>query len=307
TPTTTLPPTLDFDSISEYIIPKPALCNRLVTLSTPHYQILSHPVSITNAKYERNALLFNLGFVFEKNAPTRVYEQIVRKLARILMGAEVQFGFLRNEVTKKEALGNIIEQIYDDLNSYAECQIPLNESNMINLKLFPAYPNPPPVHDYQVPVLIVNLERMMDKHWDMTIQRVIPRINGIHSVKRISENADVDCGLVRIAVQHLLYYGCVKMVDIFQFSNIYGIRPTLTHLLRSPTLQSELSTFVTRPGKPAPAFALLFSLYCALKPGTTVGEWMEDNNVGGLNVDVRRFFMYGVIKEFVYRIHKYPF
>ncbi|KAJ3173935.1 Nitrogen permease regulator 2 [Geranomyces variabilis] len=386
------PTSLDFDSISEYIIPKPALSNRLVTISTPQYKILSHPVTITSQKYERNALLFNLCFVFEKNAQTTVYEQVVRKLARVLRSLEVQTAFLSNQSGSSSAsagaasataatshqnqnhqhalakqhqpsqsrgdptLGDILEQILEDLNSYAECQIPINDSSTINLKLFPKYPDPPPVHDYEVPVLVVRLARIMDKHWDMTLRRIVPLIDGVRSVRRLAEAADVDPQLVRIALQHLLYYGCVKMVDIFSFSNVYAIRASITGLLHAKRLQRELSAFVTRApikmdgagddnekagaklgngggggegdanggddvaatfpavnerrnGAPATAptpFALLFSLYCALKPGLTVAEWIEENNVWDLNVDVRRFILFGVLHGFVYRVHKYP-
>ncbi|KAI8587052.1 nitrogen permease regulator 2-domain-containing protein [Geranomyces variabilis] len=368
------PPSLDFDSISEYIIPKPALSNRLVTISTPQYKILSHPVTITSQKYERNALLFNLCFVFEKNAQITVYEQVVRKLARVLRSLEVQTAFLSNQSGSSSAsagaaaasaatshlsqsrgdptLGDILEQILEDLNSYAECQIPINDSSTINLKLFPKYPDPPPVHDHEVPVLVVRLARIMDKHWDMTLRRIVPLIDGVRSVRRLAEAADVDPQLVRIALQHLLYYGCVKMVDIFSFSNVYAIRASITGLLHARRLQRDLSAFVTRApiklngggdkdagaklgngggdgdggegddvaatfpavnerrnGAPATAptpFALLFSLYCALKPGLTVAEWIEENNVWDLNVDVRRFILFGVLHGFVYRVHKYP-
>ncbi|KAJ3158270.1 Nitrogen permease regulator 2 [Geranomyces michiganensis] len=401
------PASLDFDSISEYIIPKPALSNRLVTISTPQYKILSHPVTITSQKYERNALLFNLCFVFEKNAQTTVYEQVVRKLARVLRSLEVQTAFLSNQSGSSSAsagaksataapsaagvlstsssssqhhqnndqqqtavkqpqsspshqqsrgdptLGDILEQILEDLNSYAECQIPINDSSTINLKLFPKYPDPPPVHDHEVPVLVVRLARIMDKHWDMTLRRIIPLIDGVRSVRRLAEAADVDPQLTRIALQHLLYYGCIRLVDIFSFSNVYAIRASITGLLHAKRLQRDLSAFVTRVpikvdgsnskdggvaaahrngggdgdgdgdevtgtfpavnerrnGAPATAptpFALLFSLYCALKPGLTVAEWIEENNVWDLNVDVRRFILFGVLHGFVYRVHKYP-
>ncbi|KAJ3018989.1 Nitrogen permease regulator 2 [Thoreauomyces humboldtii] len=344
TPTASLPPpvvqtqpdTLDFDSISEYIIPKPALSNRLVTISTDKYKILSHPVTIINSKYSRNALLFNLCFVFEKGAMTGVYEQVVRKLARILRALEVQSSFLSQQsVSGSESpatspdeqhsyphraqttLGNILEQILEDLNSYAECQIPINDSSVVNLKLFPKYPDPPTVHDHLVPVLTVSLAPVLDKHWDMTLRRILPHIDGVHSVRRVADAADVDIQLVRIAVQHLLYYGCVKMVDVFQFSNVYAVKPCITTvLLGNPALQVELQTFVGRRKvedgadlvgpMQTPPFALLFSLYCALKPGLPVSEWIEENNVWDLNVDVRRFILFGVIHNFIYRIHKYP-
>lgn len=42
------------------------------------------------AKYNRNAFIFNLCFVFERDAELSGFEPIVRKTARILQGMEVR-------------------------------------------------------------------------------------------------------------------------------------------------------------------------------------------------------------------------
>ena len=137
-------------------------------------------------------------------------------------------------------LPDIMEHILEGLNSHFECRIPIREfqegdmslatnnkthachtlglqneddnisANTIDLKLFPRYPDPPPVYDYQVPVLIIDLvqimehEAPMDTYWDLTLQKIIPRIDGVAHVKMISDLADVSIELVRLAVQHLL-------------------------------------------------------------------------------------------------------
>jgi len=88
--------TLDFDAISEYVIPKPELCNRLVIIGTTKYKVMGYPVSIENSKYKRNALIFNLCFVFDNNADSSSYEQIVTKMAFILKSLEVIFLFKYN-------------------------------------------------------------------------------------------------------------------------------------------------------------------------------------------------------------------
>lgn len=81
---------LAFDSISEYIIPKPELCGRLVTIFlNAKYKVLGYPVLLEGPKYERNNLLFNLCFVFERHDSTGEYEQVVRKIARELQNLEV--------------------------------------------------------------------------------------------------------------------------------------------------------------------------------------------------------------------------
>lgn len=45
---------------------------------------------------------------------------------------------------------SILEQLYEDLNSYSETNIPVDRFNSIQLKIMPFYPNPPPVYDWQV-------------------------------------------------------------------------------------------------------------------------------------------------------------
>lgn len=48
----------------------------------------------------------------------------------------------------------------------------LDESNTINIKLFPTYAPPPPVKPYYVPLCTVQLELLMDVNWDLTMQKV---------------------------------------------------------------------------------------------------------------------------------------
>ncbi len=81
---------LDFDSISDYIIPKPELCGRLVTIFlNAKFKVVGFPVLLEGPKYERNNLLFNLCFIFERGSPTGAYDQVIRKIARELTNLEV--------------------------------------------------------------------------------------------------------------------------------------------------------------------------------------------------------------------------
>ncbi|KAJ3322661.1 Nitrogen permease regulator 2 [Boothiomyces sp. JEL0866] len=222
---------VDFDSFSEYMIPKSALCNQLVTISTTNLRIMGFPVLLQDSKYERNALLFNLCFVFEKTANILSFEQIVTKIARVLRALEVESEFLSNPETKS-TLPNIITQIMEDLNAYHECQISVNDANRIDLKLFPVHSEPPLVYDYQVPILITDLTKYIDRHWDITMRRIIDFVNGVNTVHKIAYKSDVDITYVRIAIQHLLYYGCAKLIDIFQKAGLIGTKiiPVLVDL-----------------------------------------------------------------------------
>ncbi|KAF8945450.1 Nitrogen permease regulator 2 [Haplosporangium gracile] len=499
-------PLVDFDSISEYLIPKVELCAKLVTISTPTCKVIGYPINLEHKKFQRNALMFNLAFVFDKDAEISSYEPVVRKMARVLKALEKESEFLSRQtrlammdngalanlnstssisafsgtttalattatsanltttssqqptangqvpleaitesasslsinganksdsangqtqgsttttasaspsipnalaapidpttndssaatlpsvsqegqftavsgtgftsgnityaaivssppsmsgssigsvlaappssslfpsarsttspgatsngsiaVAKAKSqtapslmdllqadgsgMQNLIEQLIEDLNSYCECQIPIDTANTINLKLFPTYPNPAPVYDYQVPISTVNLEALTDVNWDMTMQRITGYINGVNSVKRIAEYADVETGLARMCMEHLLYYGCIIMVDLFQFKNIYAVKMEMMRLTEDVALQYECVAYVTLPDMHAPSFAKIFSLYCSLQYGVVLQDWIEQNQIADYNIDVRRFISFGVIKGFLYRVHKYP-
>lgn len=80
-------------------------------------------------------------------------------------------GFLSSADTSP-ALHAILEQLYEDLNSYSETSIAIDQFNSIELKLFPYYPNPPAVKDWMVPVALVQLARRFEDNWDLTMVKV---------------------------------------------------------------------------------------------------------------------------------------
>lgn len=302
---------LDFDSVSDYIIPKVELQNRLVSISTSNYKIVGYPVKIEHAKYPRNALLFNLCFVFARNAVTLAYDSVIRKFARVLQALEIESGFLSTESTKS-ALPGIIQQCLDDLNAYQECQIRisylifllLDSSNTIDIKLFPNHQDPVTVFDHQVPVLTIDLQAVMGKHWDMTLIKVIPFCNGVNSVKKISMFSNVHLSFVRLAIQHLIWYGCANLVDIFQFSNIYCVRSGIAALSHDKALQDYCQKFVKKHDMEPPSLGDVFCLYASFKGGMKVSDWVRENNT--LAIDVRKFIVFGIIKKIICRLHTYP-
>jgi hypothetical protein len=80
----------DFNSVSEYIIPKKDLCNRLLNICTPTgYRILGYPVHIPDHNYERNFLIYNLAFVFSETGEIGSYIPVVRRLAMTFKQLEV--------------------------------------------------------------------------------------------------------------------------------------------------------------------------------------------------------------------------
>ena len=176
----------------------------------------------------------------------------------------------------------------------------------INLKLFPSYVQPPPVHDWDVPVLLLDMSKFINDSWDLTLIRLIPFLNGTSHVRRIAHMADTDVLLVKECVQHLLYYSFAMLIDIFQFSNIYVLRPQVAPMLSDPHIESECASYVMLPGCDALPGPVLWHMYSMLRYGRTLHDWIGllGNQVQA--VDVRRFITFGVIKGFVRRVHQYP-
>eukprot|EP01103_Thecamoeba_quadrilineata_P018450 TRINITY_DN701_c0_g1_i1.p1 TRINITY_DN701_c0_g1~~TRINITY_DN701_c0_g1_i1.p1 ORF type:complete len:224 (+),score=31.84 TRINITY_DN701_c0_g1_i1:52-723(+) len=191
-----------FDTVSEYVITKPFLYDRVVSISTPlGDKIMGVPVCIENSKYPRNALLFNLCFVFGSKTQTSIYIPILRKLAVTLRDLETESEFIYRETSKSRIL-DIITRILSHLNSTGECIIPVDAANTIHLKIFPHISSPPPILDHEVPVKTVSNFETFEEEFSM--QMVLSHIDSIKYVKQIAEEAKVKIEIVRQCLQQLL-------------------------------------------------------------------------------------------------------
>lgn len=149
----------------------------------------------------------------------------------------------------------------------------------------------------------------MDDTWDLTMKKVILHIDGIKDVRRIAHDADVAPNLAKIALQHLLYYDSILMLDIFLFGNIYAPTSEVNDFIEDKAgMQDECANYVFIIGPRLPNFYLC-RLFTTLCTGRSVKEWLKmhmDQGLPVLNyVDVRRFIQFGIIKGLLYRVHKY--
>ncbi|PYI36663.1 NPR2-domain-containing protein [Aspergillus indologenus CBS 114.80] len=394
------PPFLTFSDISFFVIPRQELCGNLIQVCTNGYRILGYPICMKSLRYDRNEFIFNFCVVLAEEEDFSTYKSVVQKLADLMHGLEEQNGFLSRDHSKsgEGKVYSLCETLMEDLNNYCECMIPIDELNTLNIKLFPIYPAPPPVKAWQVPLFTVRYQTFMDENWDLTMQRIVPHINGVNSVRIISILADTDFSLTCRAIRHLLYYGCLFLLDIFSFSAIYAptaqfsstiamdedmqhecaryvntsfaspvtaasaalaagsdpdaVWPPVGDVLTtssasvtapsrtpSPTLLSNAvmatSSSVTVTANPAAVAAAtatsvssepnpgtsatrgpydsrpvvdgagLVSLYASLKQGQNVKQWYLHHSRELSHIDIRRFITFGVIKGFIYRVHKY--
>ena len=91
------------------------------------------------------------------------------------------------------------------MNSDSSTSIKIDRFNSIELHVFPFYPNPPPLHDWQVPIALVDLSLYIEANWDLALSKICPYVDGINHVSRIAALADCDIDFARKAILHLLY------------------------------------------------------------------------------------------------------
>uniref|UniRef100_A0A4W3HJL1 NPR2 like, GATOR1 complex subunit n=1 Tax=Callorhinchus milii TaxID=7868 RepID=A0A4W3HJL1_CALMI len=293
-----------FDTVQVYIITKPELQNKLITVTAMDKKLIGCPMCIEHKKYVRNALLFNLGFVCDAGVKTCSLEPIVKKLAGYLTTLELESGFISNEDSKQK-LVPIMTIILEELNAHGECSLPIDESNTIHLKVIPQRRDQPVVQEYGVPVFTQCKEDFIKSHRDLTTQQILPYIDGFRHIQKISAEADVELNLVRIAVQNLLAY-CFLFLFPPQYSNVYCPTPKVQDLVDDKILQDECLVYVTKPGHKRASLRDVFQLYCGLSPGTTARDLCSRYAQQLQHVEERKLIQFGLMKKLIRRLHKYP-
>ncbi|AET38538.1 nitrogen permease regulating protein NPR2 Ecym_3021 [Eremothecium cymbalariae DBVPG len=294
---------ISFDTIKNYVIPKPQLCNKLLTFKYGSYRLVCYPVNINASYYARNSFSFDFVFVFPYDSATSPYEPAIGRLGKMFRVLEEQSQVLSkierdpiyyhlktqdvkavdqnseepesknnpqncndkirrghhehafekyHEIMKHIAMNekqlsieDLITKLYEDLNNYSECLIPMDSGNAIDIKLFPLLAPPNSCFSVEdVPIAKLNLIDWVDVNWDPTMVKIVPYINGINSIAKISKYSDSDVGLVMECVKHLIYYDCVVLVDMFQFSNIYAPTSQLSEFLTDPSIARECQLYV---------------------------------------------------------------
>lgn len=380
----------NFDTVKNYIIPKPQLCNKLISFKIDKYRVLGYPVNIENEDYSRNSFNFNFGFVFPYDSETSPYEPAIKRMGKMFRVLEEQ-NFLLSKLDKTfsfypkdenhqpkipllishefnnssganngklaitpghsrikrvtlSSIESLIDQLFQDLNNYSECCIPLDSANSVDIKLFPVLSPPMNIKAYQVPLLTVKLTSLIDVNWDPTMIKILPFINGINSVKKISELADSDYLITKQCIQHLMHYKCISIIDIFQFSNIYAPTNNVGNFLKVTNMAEECQSYIitgeekylssrgrkevselvspytrtsyinesngkTKNNKQVikvASKAMLFYLYRSLNQGQTIKEWYIQHRKNLGDIDIRRFITFGVLRGIIYRVHSYP-
>lgn len=320
---------IHFSEISTYIIPPYELCGRSLSVCVAgergRYRILGWPISLENEAYARNRFTFNVCYVVREHAGGHAsrasqvssWERVVRKTALFFRALEVEDGILAAEEDSQgsqeseSVLNALLRQTFEQLNTYREACVRVDKIHVLNLRLEnTTSKSPPKVKDWQVPLLIRSLPSQKEWTWDLTLAKIAPHIDGINHIARIAERADVEAKLVRHAVRGLIFHERVRLLDIFHFQAIYTLTPDFTYFVQDTAMQEECQRYISGPASDQkPTTKHVLALYAALtSTNQSVQDFVLTNQsslLHNISIDIRRFITFGVLKDFLRRVHKY--
>ncbi|KNE66368.1 hypothetical protein AMAG_11511 [Allomyces macrogynus ATCC 38327] len=296
-----------FDTIPEYLIPKPELCGQVVSIAVDRYRLVGHPIYMKNESYERNMAIWNAVFVVPREADARGWHRVVTKLARTLKQLEVESRYMTT-VANRGALYALLHQVLHDLNTLRETRVIVNSGTVLELyALFEPAARPPPIRFWDVPVARIDFATVAMDDWDVTVRRIVPHIDGVRTVAAVADRADADLDLARLAIEHLVHLGAVHVVDLFQGSNTYVVTPRLRRLAHDAHVQAECVRAVTRADAAvAPTPTRILTVYAMFKHGATVQQVASDRAFPSHLVDIRRLVVAGVLHGWLRRVHRFP-
>ncbi|KAK3672746.1 Nitrogen permease regulator 2 [Recurvomyces mirabilis] len=331
-------PLLSFQNISAYLIPPYDLCNRALSVTTNGHAVLGYPISLEDPKYERNRFTFNVCFVLREDVDARPWTRVVEKTAAFFTALEVEDGLLTAEEDRDDktevdqdtnatflsedgdqrVIHKILETIRSQLNRYGETCIRVSDIHVLNLRLeTPPKPDTPPkVRTWDVPLLIRALPPEEDCTPDLTLQRIIPFLDGIKHISLIATQADVEVKLVKRGIRELLRHDYVIPLDLFHFAAIYTTTADFTSFVNDTETLDECRNYITattstsaNPDDKSPSITnqTLIHLYTTLTPGLPLDDFTLTHlpTLTTHGIDIRRFITFGIIKSFLRRIHKY--
>lgn len=304
----------EFDDVSDFLIPKPVLCGQLIVLRSSSDVKLCWPVFLDDARYERNALIFALGFVHAGTpAPDfcERYGMILRKMCAHLVLLEKESSLL-SDASRHDDLTHTLSQVLRGLRERGTCAVAADAANTIHLQLPPRqrHGQSGPVNEQLVPVLVVEWEVEVVRRWDLALQKLLPWIDGTRTAAEVAAVAQVDRALATTGLGHLQVCGWIRMLDLFDVRDRYACTPRLHTLANDRVAREQLAARVGHPDAPeAPTWADVFRLYAACRPDERHAHgWRSVRMVRELHpaaaamVDFRMLVYAGVLNGVLRRI-----
>ena len=138
------------------------------------------------------------------------------------------------------------------------------------------------------------------------LAQILPYIDGFRHVAKIALEAEVEVSLVKAVIQNLIYYGLVRLIPIFQYSNAYVATPRLVELVENSKLQEECLKFVRRQPTSKVNFRTLFQFICSMNSGVTVRDLCLRFSDSLAEIDEKKLIRFCILNGLIRRLQKYP-
>uniref|UniRef100_A0A0N4Z3L7 Nitrogen permease regulator 2 n=1 Tax=Parastrongyloides trichosuri TaxID=131310 RepID=A0A0N4Z3L7_PARTI len=295
---------------SVLVIPKDDFMGKMLKFNSTGITLMGRPISIKNDSYERNKFMFNCCFAIKADSSAEyAYSSVVRKISEYLEEMEVEKKILSSGDFDLEGL---LRQIYKDLTEKGQCVYSIDSGLKIYLKPDSNLERrvAPIVDEYMVPIfnrLPIPTKQEQLCRMDLLCKKICPLIDGVNTIKEISNEVEIDTDLVVRCIKNLNVYGYVTLLPLFMYGNCYGQTENIIEFRKNEALKEECLAFVKLNKRLRKVvFDDVYRLYLSLSPNLTVRQWCLDFNPRNYGVDERKLIQYGVYRKLITKINIYP-
>lgn len=208
----------------------------------------------------------------------------------------------------KQKIQNILQRLFIDLTEKGETFINLDDSNILTAKIFVSPKQPLEIYDYNVPMLIYDRISQLNIPWDISLNYLLNRIDGINHIKKIASTIppiDIDC--VKRCLRTLLFYDCVMITDVVQFSNIYQLQNPIKKIISDNNIMIKIQHFCCVNLNFLPSITNVLKILLKFQPGKQLCQILISSGVELLvGIDIRRLIAIAQNCKILARLHEYP-
>eukprot|EP00871_Galdieria_phlegrea_P006054 jgi/Galph1/936/GphlegSOOS_G5592.1 len=227
-----------FAKVYEFWIPRRSLHGKVTTIGLENLLFIGKPTQIEGTQYERNAYLFNIGFILDSSKVDGSFiilsmTPIVRKLSEELRILEIERGLLsRQDWQSRSFLRKSFRDMVNQLFKKGQHFLVFDNSHFLYLRVLSeqylycsredcSLSVQLRVDHVPVPLHSSSLLSSYSADIDVSVYRASLYINGVNSIYKIASCAAMDLNLTKTCIQKLIHEHLVACVGTFRFRNRY--------------------------------------------------------------------------------------
>lgn len=321
----------EFVKVSEFVIPRTELCDKLVSLKLGDAYLLGYPIYLCNQSYDRVKFQFNFCILLsqkEYESHYYLYDLLLKKIGKTFESIEIEgeFDFIRNN---RNIIESFMVKLFKSIKEGDEL-ISIHFKEGIEFHFLFKYSDfsqsKTQFDFYKVPIWIKQIDSKDIIYYDKIIKKIIEAIDGILTIHHIANKCELNIEFVKLIIHNLIIIKAISIVDLFQFNNIYRSTSKMRDVDKGE-LMREFSDFVQLNYKKnenqhreiVDVYSrsldsidkslqdindvTLYSYYCELTNALDVKDFVNKINLKGM--DVSLLIAFGIYKKIIRRVHIY--